>query len=191
MCFVLFLSHCSVRKPFILLLRAEERKSIDGTAKPACLSPLPYSQTVYILFVICWKSFFHIVLGPMQDKAEPESPGSCLQRAESTKGRQTDRKQLASPCVRLLFSSLTDPAASYPGPMRLATLPVPCTTAGRTIHIEHHLNEYCLEMCNMAALFLRRQINKHQAPLCSERNNMSSLLSGHYTLEISSSKVHK
>ena len=61
----------------------------------------------------------------------------------------------------------------------MATLSVHCIAAGGTIHIEHQLNRYPLELCNMASLILLDQVNKHHTALSSERNNMSSLLSGH------------
>lgn len=72
--------------------------------------------------------------------------------------------------------------------MCVATLSVHYTTAGSTIHIDNQLNEYHLELCNMAALFLLDQINKHHTSLSSERDSMSFLLSDHYTLEMSSCK---
>lgn len=64
----------------------------------------------------------------------------------------------------------------------MATLSVHCTTAGGTIHTDRQLNNIC-ELFNMAVLILLDEINTQ---LSSERHNINLLLSGCYTLGISS-----
>lgn len=63
----------------------------------------------------------------------------------------------------------------------MATLSVHCTAAGGTIHTDRQLNNIC-ELFNMAVLILD-EINTQ---LSSERHNINLLLSGCYTLGISS-----
>lgn len=77
---MLFLSLYSARKPFILLLRPEERKSTDGVASPLCLSPFVQFSNKYHLQVFFLQS---LVLSGMKEGAGPESPEPCLPRAQN------------------------------------------------------------------------------------------------------------
>jgi hypothetical protein len=61
---------------------------------------------------------------------------------------------------------------------------------GREWHTQTTKQEsYSLEMCEMAALILLDQINKHHTLLSFERENFSFLLLGHYSLEKSSESI--
>lgn len=118
MCLVLFLSHCSVRKPFMFIKEQEKGRVQVGQPNQLASAPLSYSQTN----VFCGYSCCHTVLSAVQDKVGPESPS---REPSLPKGNRSIGKQLTSPCVRLLFSSIIGLTASYPGAMHMA--PYPCT----------------------------------------------------------------
>lgn len=155
-----------------------------GQPNQLASAPLSYSQTN----VFCGYSFCHIVLSAIQDKAGPESPS---REPSLPKGNRSIDKQLTSPCVRLLFSSIIDPTASYPGAMRMAPYPCMAQLPGAPPH-RPTAEQILPGVVQHGSPFLLDQMNKHHTPLSFERdNNMSSLPSSHYTLEISSSKVCK
>lgn len=132
------------------------------------------------------------VFSAVHDRAGPAPRGPCLSRIQSLseENRPID-KEVSSPCVRLLSSSMMDLSASYPGPMCMTTPSVHNTTSGGTIHIGHQLDWYPLKLCNMTALILLDQINKHHILSSSERDSIISLISAHSALEINSWKVYK
>lgn len=146
--------------------------------------PCPILKQMSFANILAAKS---CVFSAMQDRTGSAPHGPCLPRLQSL---STDR-ELTRPCVRLFFSSMIDPSAFYPGPMHMTTPSVHNTTSGGTIHVDHQLNWYPLKLCNMAALILLDQINKHHILLSSERDNISSLISGHSTLGINSWKVYE
>lgn len=151
--------------------------------------PCPILKQMSFANILAAKS---CVFSAMQDRTGSAPHGPCLPRLQSLpeENRPTD-KELICPCVRLLFSSMIDPSASYPGPMHMTTPSVHNTTLGGTIHVDHQLNWYPLKLCNMATLILLDQINKHHILSSSETDNISSLISGHSTLGINLWKVYE